>query len=109
MAEAHDPDLIDMDVLARVAPVIRIAAHPIRLRIIDFLRAQGEPCPVNQIAAATDASQPTVSQQLRLLKDQGILSCRRSGNNMLYAIANPNVLLILECIRRHESGGCVEL
>ena len=97
--EKHD--LIDMETLERVAPIIRNAAHPVRLRILDFLRQQGSPCTVTQITESTDASQAIISQQLRILKDQGILSARRDGNYMMYDLADRSVLFLLECIRSH--------
>ncbi len=95
--------LIDMETLERVAPIIRNAAHPIRLRILDFLRQQDRPCTVTQITEAAGASQAIVSQQLRILKDQGVLSARRDGNFIFYAIADRSVLLLLDCIRQHQS------
>ncbi len=95
-------DLIDMETLERVAPIIRNAAHPIRLRVLDYLRHQGEPCTVTDITAAVGASQAIVSQQLRILKDQGILSARRERNYVLYDIADRSVLLLLDCIRQHQ-------
>ena len=94
-----------METLERVAPVIRNAAHPLRLRILDYLRYSGEPRTVGEIIEATGAEQAVVSQQLRILKDQGILSSRREGNYVLYDIANRSVLLLLDCIRSH-SGQC---
>ncbi|MBA2676971.1 MAG: helix-turn-helix transcriptional regulator [Ktedonobacteraceae bacterium] len=96
--------LIDMETLERVAPIIRNAAHPTRLRILDFLRQQGQPCSVTQITVAADVAQALVSQQLRILKDQGILSSRREGNYILYDIADKSVLLLLDCIREHQVG-----
>ncbi len=96
--------LIDMETLERVAPVIRNAAHPLRLRILDYLQHEGEPRTVSQIVEATGAGQAVVSQQLRILKDQGILLARREGNYVLYDIANRSVLHLLECIRRHGEG-----
>lgn len=98
--------LIDMETLERVAPVLRNAAHPLRLRILDYLHNAGEARTVTEIVEATGAGQAVVSQQLRILKDQGILTARREGHFVLYAIANRNVLLLLECIRRHQ-GRCV--
>lgn len=96
--------LIDMDTLERVAPVIRNAAHPLRLRILDYLGHEGQARTVSQIVEAAGAEQAIISQQLRILKDQGILSARRAGNNVLYEVSNRNVLLLLECIRLH--GRC---
>lgn len=96
--------LLDMSVLERVAPVIRNTAHPLRLRILDYLQAQHGDCTVTSITSATGAVQAVVSQQLRILKDLGILTARRDGGHVYYGIANPSVLLILDCIRAHESG-----
>jgi len=97
---------LSYEILQRIAPVIRHAAHPVRLRILDFLSASGGPRSVSDIVAATEVAQAIASQQLRILKDQGVLMSERSGNRVLYSIANHNVLLLLECIRRHQSGGC---
>jgi len=97
--------LIDMETLERVAPIIRTAAHPIRLRILDFLRQRGTACTVTEIIDATGASQAIVSQQLRILKDQGVLSAKRDGNYVHYGIADRSVLFLLECIRQHQSRG----
>ncbi len=96
--------LIDMETLERVAPVIRNAAHPLRLRILDYLRREDRPCTVSEITDAVEAAQAVVSQQLRILKDQGILASQREGTCIFYRIADPSVLLLLECIRHH--GGC---
>ncbi len=102
--EEQDAVLIDMETLERVAPIIRNAAHPIRLRVLDYLRQQGQPCTVTQITGATGASQAIVSQQLRILKDQGVLSAKRDGNFMLYDVADRSVLLLLDCIRQHHTN-----
>ena len=94
--------LIDMETLERVAPILRNVAHPLRLRILDYLDHEGEPRSVSDIMDAAGVGQAIVSQQLRILKDQGVLSARREGNYVLYAIADRSVLLLLECIRRHQ-------
>jgi len=101
-SEEGRPALIDMETLERVAPIIRNVAHPLRLRILDFLDHSGEARTVTDITAATgDAGQALVSQQLRILKDQGVLTARREGNYVYYAIADRSVLLLLDCIRTH--------
>ena len=93
-----------METLELVAPIIRNAAHPIRLRILDFLQQQARPCTVTEITDATSAGQAIVSQQLRILKDQGVLYAKRDGNFVLYDIANRSVLLLLDCIREHKAA-----
>jgi len=98
-------ELIDRETLERVAPMIRVAAHPLRLRILDFLDHAREPQSVGDIVAVCgdDVSQAVISQQLRLLKDQGVLSAERDGTRIYYAIADRSILHLLECIRQHIS------
>ena len=102
--EVRDTSLIDMETLERVAPILRNVAHPLRLRILDYLDQKAEPRSVSDIMEATGASQAIISQQLRILKDQRVLSARREGNFVLYGIADRSVLLLLECIRCHQQG-----
>jgi ArsR family transcriptional regulator len=97
--------LIDMETLERVAPIIRNAAHPLRLRVLDYLRREDEPRTVTRIMEAAGAEQAVVSQQLRILKDQGILTARRQGNFVYYALADRSVLHLLDCIRQHCRAG----
>ena len=95
--------LIDLETLERVAPIIRNAAHPLRLRILDFLAQSREPKTVSEIVEVSGgASQSVVSQQLRILRDQGVLSANREGHNVFYAIADRSILFLLECIRVHS-------
>jgi DNA-binding transcriptional ArsR family regulator len=101
----HKGTLIDMETLERVAPIIRNIAHPLRLRIVDFLQCEGAPRTVGEIIEATGGGQAVVSQHLRVLRDQGVVSARREGSFMLYAILDDSVLLILDCIRKHTSAG----
>jgi ArsR family transcriptional regulator len=100
--EAGTNPLIDMETLERVAPIIRNVAHPMRLRILDYLDQQGEPRSVSDIMEAAGAGQAIVSQQLRILKDQGVLTAKREGNFVLYGISDRSVLLLLECIRHRQ-------
>jgi DNA-binding transcriptional ArsR family regulator len=99
----RENELIDMETLERVAPIIRNIAHPLRLRILDYLNRENEPRSVTEIMQASGSTQAIVSQQLRILKDQGVLSARRDGNFIRYAIAERSVLLLLDCIRNHRT------
>ena len=93
-----------MGTLERVAPILRNVAHPMRLRILDYLEQAAESRSVSDIMDAAGAGQAIVSQQLRILKDQGVLTAKREGNFVLYGIADRSVLLLLECIRHHQQG-----
>ena len=64
--------------------VFRILAEPSRRRLLDVLRL-GEKS-VNQLVDHTRMSQPSVSKQLRLLLDSGVVSLRKAGRQHLYSI-----------------------
>ena len=42
--------------------------------------------------------QPTLSQQLAVLRADGVVSTRREGKNIYYAIAEPRVLHLLQTL-----------
>ena len=66
-----------------------LMGHPVRLRILDLLR-RGEAC-VCHLQAALGLPQPYVSQQLRLLREAGLISSRREGLFIYYRLANQKV------------------
>ncbi len=94
-------DLIDMEILEDAAPTMRTLAHPMRLRIIDFLK-DGEKS-VSEIVGATGKSQALTSHQLGLLRDRGVIKARRDGNHVYYRIIDGAALGLLGCIRRQNA------
>lgn len=89
--------------LEKAAEILKTVAHPLRLRIIDLLEA-GEKT-VTELAESLDTPQPSMSQQLNLMKSRGILGSRREGNLVYYWIANFNVVKIIHCISEQGEGG----
>ena len=95
---------LDMTILERVAPIIRVLSHPLRLRILDFLEKSESPQRVTEIVAISDGSQQAiVSQQLKIMRENGILSAERRGNCVYYSISNQKILYFLDCIRNQET------
>jgi len=91
--------LVPLNNLENAAPVLRVAAHPIRLRIIDFLQ-RGEAC-VGDISKASESPQGITSQHLATLRQHGILTCRRDGQRMYYRLVRFELVHLLDCIRDH--------
>ena len=60
-------------------------------RRLVFERILGAPRPVASIAEGLPVSRPAVSQHLKVLKEAGLITERRSGTRRLYA-ANPQAL-----------------
>jgi ArsR family transcriptional regulator len=92
--------LLDMELLEEAAPTLRTLAHPMRLRIIDFLK-DGEQS-VSDIVEATGKSQALTSHQLGLLRARGVIKSRREGSRVYYRIVNYAALGLLDCIRAHK-------
>jgi len=82
-----------------VAEVLKAIAHPIRVQIVELLQAK-EMC-VGDIAETLGGKQAVTSQQLNMMKDKGVLSCRRDGAKVYYRIENRNVIKLLDCIYDH--------
>jgi len=79
-----------------VAEVLKAMGHPVRLQIVALIGRE-EKC-VSEIVATLKTKPSITSQQLNMMKDKGLLDCRRDGNRVFYRIVNPNVLSLLDCI-----------
>ena len=96
---------LSMSTLEQLSPVIRIFAHPLRLRILDFLEISTDPQRVTEIVGVCEgAQQAIVSQQLKIMRDMGILDSERRKNCVYYSIKNAEVLYFLDCVRKFEFG-----
>jgi DNA-binding transcriptional ArsR family regulator len=83
----------------RGSELLKAIAHPVRLEIIVRLKADG--CNVSEIQRNLGLPQSTVSQHLRVLRNAGVLSRRREGTKVCYAIEKKEVL---DIIRLLEGG-----
>ena len=90
---------MDKKVAEHAAEVLKAVAHPVRLQIVELLEAK-EMC-VGDIVAAVGGKQAITSQQLNMMKDKGVLNCRRNGTKIYYRIENKNVIKLLDCIYDH--------
>ena len=73
----------------RLSLTYRMLSEPLRLKIVLALM-NGELC-VQHILEVTTASQSSTSHQLRVLKDNGIVKCRREGQNVFYALVDGHI------------------
>ena len=78
--------------------VLKLLANPERLLLLCQL-SQGEMC-VSDLEQALDIHQPTLSQQLGVLRNEGVVTTRREGKNIFYSVADPAVLQILALLYR---------
>jgi ArsR family transcriptional regulator, arsenate/arsenite/antimonite-responsive transcriptional repressor len=72
------PTLTEEDAVSQ-ARLLKALADPTRLRILSLLsRHEGEVC-VFEIVESFTLEQPTISHHLRILRDAGLVDCRKKG------------------------------
>ena len=76
------------------AKMFQILSHPARLRILDELR-RGEAC-VCHLQTVLERPQAYVSQQLRVLREAGLVTDRKDGLLVYYRIDDRQVKHMLE-------------
>jgi len=86
-----------MDDLERVAVALRLIAHPVRLRLLQLIRARPD-APVHALAAAAGLAPAATSQHLNQLRRLGLVAAVRRGREVAYAIGDPRVRKILDCM-----------
>ena len=80
------------------AQFFRALAHPTRIRMLEILVQGGRTVQELQEALALD--QPVVSQQLAVLRHQGIVSAEKKGLSVRYALRDPLIGALLDVARR---------
>lgn len=86
----------------KVANRIKLLAHPERLRILDVLRREAE-C-VCHLEALLNKPQPYVSQQLRLLREAGLIQNEQVGHNVYYRLVDLEIAAWLDEILGEVQG-----
>lgn len=76
--------------------VLRSLANEDRLLLLCQL-SQGEKS-VGELEELLDLHQPSLSQQLGVLRSEGLVQTRRDGKRIYYSIANPEVLTLLNTL-----------
>jgi DNA-binding transcriptional ArsR family regulator len=80
------------------ARFFRALAHPTRIRLLEILVRGGRT--VQELQDALTLDQPIVSQQLAVLRNQGIVSARKEGLAVRYTVRDPLVAELLDVARR---------
>ena len=75
---------------------LKVLSHPERLRILDVLRRESE-C-VCHLEALLAKPQPYVSQQLRLMREAGIITDDKQGQNVFDWLADDEVRQWLDVV-----------
>ena len=72
---------------------LRVLANPDRLLLLCHLAA-GEQC-VSELEAALDIRQPTLSQQLGVVRRKGLVATSKKGKFVYYSVADQSALTLI--------------
>ncbi len=83
--------------------MLKAMAHEDRLLLLCQL-TEGE-FNVGELEERVGLHQPSLSQQLGVLREEGLIAARRDGKYMYYSLANPAVISIMETLSELFCGG----
>lgn len=78
---------------ANACTLLKVLANRDRLLLMCRL-SQGE-LSVGELEDALGIRQPTLSQQLGVLRENGLVAARREGKNIFYSVASPQALAVM--------------
>ena len=81
----HTKVVFNNEKLQYSSELMRALAHPLRLKILEFIDGHGE-INVNKIYKTLNIEQSITSQHLRILRLAGVVDCTREGKFMHYNI-----------------------
>jgi len=82
--------------------LMKVLSNPDRLLLLCQL-TEGEKC-VSELEALVGISQPTLSQQLGILRNENIVSTRREGKNVYYQIGSQQALAVMQVLYEQFCG-----
>ena len=90
---------LSIELLSRMADMLKLLAHPQRLKIIDILRREKE-APVHVLTERLGLAHAATSHHLNRMRRVGLVASERRGKEVWYRVADDRALTILDCIRK---------
>jgi len=81
------------------ADVFQVLAHPTRIHIVECLR-DGER-PVSYVLRKIGVGPANLSQHLAILRSRGLVVSRRQRGQVLYALRDPLLIVVLDAMRKY--------
>jgi DNA-binding transcriptional ArsR family regulator len=83
--------------LARASELLKVAAHPQRLAILDLLGRNKRLC-VLDLTERLGLEQAILSQHLTLMRDKGLVDYEKEGKYSFYFLSQPDFMKIIKNI-----------
>jgi ArsR family transcriptional regulator len=98
--DTNNGEALDIDVMRAAAEqargLLKVMSNPDRLLLLCQL-TQGEQC-VSDLEQALGIQQPTLSQQLGVLRDEKLVSTRREGKQIYYTITSHEAQAVMQVL-----------
>jgi len=91
------PPIINDEDITRASRSLKAMSHPLRLKILCVLG--NTEISVQDIVDHVGTSQSNISQHLAILRDKGILACRKDANRVYYRISDNRTLRLIKMMR----------
>ena len=88
---------VELGPVERQVQILKAVAHETRLRIVAILADQAT-C-VSDLADALDCPQSVISQHLRILRMNKLVSKKHENGYSVYSLAEPRLRQLLRCVR----------
>ena len=100
-------ELNDMRLAAsRACNLMKVLSNPDRLMILCQL-SQGEKR-VGELEHLLGIVQPTLSQQLTVLREEQLVSTRREGKGIYYSVNSPQALAVIQTLYQHFCSDSIQ-
>lgn len=97
---AHDQDTFDLQEMqaaaARACSLLKTLGNADRLLLLCQL-TQGEFC-VSELETTLGIQQPTLSQQLGVLREEQLVNTRREGKQIYYSLASKEATAVMQIL-----------
>lgn len=90
----------------KASSLLKALANPDRLLLLCQL-SQGELC-VSDLQARVGLQQPSLSQQLTVLRQQRLVNTRREGKQIFYSIASNDAMAVMQLLYSLYCKQCQE-
>lgn len=99
MSLSQKIDLVELQSAAgEASKLLKVLSNPDRLFLLCQM-TQGE-FSVSELEAMTGIRQPTLSQQLTILREEQLVSSRREGKQIFYSITSQEALAVMQLLYR---------
>ncbi len=90
---------MDENIMCELAELFKIFGDSTRIKILYVLLTKE--MNVTEISQQLNMTQPAISQQLRVLKSNGLVKYRREGKSIIYSLSDEHVQQILNIGMEH--------